>query len=727
MEWRFPSNETNNAIADGGIYDNLTQQISTLGTNPPVFSTSGVASASGWTNGANQKYWLIPFSSQGHENITLSLKIGGPATGPRDFTIQYRINENGEWQNVPDGTIIIPGVSTSTNLSIPTLVLPAATFNQPLIFVRILMSSDTAIGSTLQIPTTVQGGGTNRLDEIYIYGTALEEPEEENPDIPLCTGASENITLSEILPAPKKGESEYVELHNAGAECVDLSEWSFQEENFRGEKNAFYFLLPNTIIPGNSYLSFFRNWGLNNSGDALTLFDAEHTERDSVNYAPSLSNYSYSFNGSEWLFSSFQTPGSENIFDEIDEAEEKELDTQYPTGIIINEIFPNPKEDETKNEFVELQNNTDQEQDISDWSIYDASNKVFTFPNSAIIQPKGIITFHRTDFGFALNNTGTDSVTLVNPRGETVSKVEYTGTQENLSYSFDGDTFRWTKKITPGNENEFSKVAKVTITSKRKGYTDVPLQLSASIKDAKKPFRYSWDFGNGRKSTLAEPKHTFTESGKYKASITIRAQDQTVTQEFDIIITKFPHYDILITALQPNPQGKDVGMEWIEIKNFTQKSINLTDWKIASGTDDPVNHPFVKPLVLTPKQVLRLTRSDAAFSLPNSHGIIELRYPNDAIASKAIYQEQAITEDAICQNINERCDFTDALSTEKSDDTQEDDESQEQRDVREVNTDKTLSLEVTGLPVLDRKHELIQNIKRDVNSLLNELLTNTVP
>lgn len=64
VTWDFP-NATDDAIADGGITVNLTNQIAKLGGSAPTFATAGAttrsATASGWDSGSGTKCWVVHF------------------------------------------------------------------------------------------------------------------------------------------------------------------------------------------------------------------------------------------------------------------------------------------------------------------------------------------------------------------------------------------------------------------------------------------------------------------------------------------------------------------------------------------------------------------------------------------------------------------------------------------------------------------------------------------
>ncbi|MFU8780128.1 MAG: hypothetical protein ACNA71_03785, partial [Kiritimatiellia bacterium] len=92
--WTFP--ETN-LVASAGIAANTNQAIAVEGgpqiTGFVVGSVSGTQapSANSWTDGSGAAYWLITFASANYTNITLSSRMSGSGTGPRDFQVQYRV------------------------------------------------------------------------------------------------------------------------------------------------------------------------------------------------------------------------------------------------------------------------------------------------------------------------------------------------------------------------------------------------------------------------------------------------------------------------------------------------------------------------------------------------------------------------------------------------------------------------------------------------------------
>lgn len=186
VKWNFPSTPSD-AIADGGIPANLAQTISTVGTSVLSYA-AGVGgtpdqsvSATGWNGGNGAKWWQIGFSSVGHYGLTISSIQRSSVTGPRDFRIQYRIGAGGVWGDVPGGGITV-GNNFTTGV-VNGLALPSECNNEPVVFIRWVMTSNTSVNG-LAVAST----GTNRIDNIVVTGS--------EPD--LLVGY-ENIDVGNVL------------------------------------------------------------------------------------------------------------------------------------------------------------------------------------------------------------------------------------------------------------------------------------------------------------------------------------------------------------------------------------------------------------------------------------------------------------------------------------------------------------------------------------------------
>ncbi len=114
--------------------------------------------------------------------------------------------------------------------------------------------------------------------------------------------------------------------------------------------------------------------------------------------------------------------------------------------ILFNEIYPF-----TNEEYVEVVNQTDSPCFLTGWKISDEKGYDEEFPDDAEIAAGD---FFILDGNLHLNND-TDKVYLFNSRGERTDEREYEvdfSTQDK-SYSFFENDWRWTKSLTPAEEN----------------------------------------------------------------------------------------------------------------------------------------------------------------------------------------------------------------------------------------------------------------------------------
>lgn len=177
VEWNFPD-ESVDAYADGGIDQNLDKEISTVGGTSALDykngATTKAAQASGWENGAETKYWQITFSTEVYGDIRLSSKItsGGNDPGPRDFRVDYKIGETGEWFEVENSAFMTANDWETGVLE--NLPLPETCNNQSMVFLRWIMTSDTSTAGVL-----VESNGKLKIDDIMLTGTDISSVEDE--------------------------------------------------------------------------------------------------------------------------------------------------------------------------------------------------------------------------------------------------------------------------------------------------------------------------------------------------------------------------------------------------------------------------------------------------------------------------------------------------------------------------------------------------------------------
>lgn len=717
-EWTFPNNP-DDAVADGGTPENITHTLSLIGASTPTYTTTGAttfsARATGWQGGQFQKYWQLEVDTRDYHNLTLSAKQRSSATGPRDFVVEYRLDANDTWTPVPGGVVTLADNFTSGVLD--ALSLPSDTANQEHLLLRFVMATNTSVSGS-----AVTSTGASRIDDIVLNAELINEPEDDSPTT-TCSTASALVSFNEIFPYAPTADAEYVELANQDANCIDLSGWRIEDQNSHK-----YIIPGGTLAAPGQLLVFFRNFYMNNtSEETLYLYNAANEVVDQLSYDQAIKDFSYSFDGSLFRFTSLITPGTLNTFDT--EVPEEEPETEATSNqVTINELLPNPKGNEVAGEYIELFNNAPAAINLNGWSLADTSRSKFVFREDTPLEPQTYLVLPRSLFKFSLNNTGSDTVSLLDPHGQTISSVTYTNPKEDLSYSRKEDAWLFTRHLTPGEENRFSKEPKITLKSKRDGFVKKPLTFKADLKRkmGHHKLSYRWDFGDGHGSNLAEPRHAYQKKGTYRVTVRIKNTQFDAEKTFTVRIKNYPTIPVIITALKPNPTGKDTGNEWIELENTSEKVVDLKNWKIATGEDKEslTNHSILDTFTLKPQEIRRLNRGESAFTLNNKKSVIELRSPDDETVSSASYDEEKIEEDAVCRNIKEVCDFPG--EPQQKEDSEKDPLPQETESLKETSPslpeevlgDSTESLTETSKP-LDTKKDLARRIRQDLNTLLN--------
>ncbi|MDZ4385141.1 MAG: PKD domain-containing protein, partial [Candidatus Moranbacteria bacterium] len=227
------------------------------------------------------------------------------------------------------------------------------------------------------------------------------------------------------------------------------------------------------------------------------------------------------------------------------------------------------------------------------------------------------------------------------PDGKTISTIDYKSAKQNISYNFDGKNWRWSKFLTPGAENIFNNLPQVKDEVPEKVYVNTYAEFSAKGSDKDKDnLKYTWDFGDGHKSYLQKTRHKYEKTGEYKVTLKVSDGSEDKIDTFKIEVEKFPKLDVKIISLSPNPDGADTGAEFLNIKNNTKKKINLKNWSIASGTKTLSNHPITEDFFIKDGKTAKITYAVSKFTLPNTKGKIELRYPNGKTASHVSYGDK---------------------------------------------------------------------------------------
>jgi PKD repeat protein len=194
VKWDFP-NGSGDQVADGGVPANVSQTISAVGTGvlsyvAGVDGTPDLAiSTTAWDAGNGTKFWQIEFSTEGYTDLSVSSVQRSSNTGPRDFKIQYRIGLGGTWTDVSGGAVTVANDYTTGVVN--GLALPSACDDEPSVFLRWIMTSNTAVGGA-----AVASTGTSRMDDLVISGSE-----------PAMVPGYDNLSVGNVLTFPVTGLS----------------------------------------------------------------------------------------------------------------------------------------------------------------------------------------------------------------------------------------------------------------------------------------------------------------------------------------------------------------------------------------------------------------------------------------------------------------------------------------------------------------------------------------
>ena len=238
--------------------------------------------------------------------------------------------------------------------------------------------------------------------------------------------AKEEIVINEIFPNPKGSDKdkEFIEIYNNGKDIVYLDDWKLKRTSKKGTVKIYKFKDDDSIKP-KKYLTLKTN-SLNNDGATIELLTASDKVSDDKTYHKSVEGISYNRdeNGKDnsWYWA---TPTK-------DEANAENPANKKYLELIINEILPDPNKDESKNEFIELYNPNKQNVDLDGWQIRDASKTgKYIFKEDDKIKAKSYFIIYRKNFKFALNNSGGETVKLLDPNDDN-NKDEYS---DKIKYS----------------------------------------------------------------------------------------------------------------------------------------------------------------------------------------------------------------------------------------------------------------------------------------------------
>ena len=142
----------------------------------------------------------------------------------------------------------------------------------------------------------------------------------------------------------------------------------------------------------------------------------------------------------------------------------------YPGGVYINEILPNPKGDDSLDEWIELYNSNNFDVDLSGWQIQDIAGTIATFTilhdteGTPKILAGGFLVFKRPDIKIMLNNDG-DGINLLTPDKKIVDSAIFASAPLGQSYNKTNSVWQWSLTSTPGTKNIITSITTKTLPS----------------------------------------------------------------------------------------------------------------------------------------------------------------------------------------------------------------------------------------------------------------------
>jgi len=283
----------------------------------------------------------------------------------------------------------------------------------------------------------------------------------------------------------------------------------------------------------------------------------------------------------------------------------------YPSGIFINEFLPSPEGSDAEGEWIEFYNSNSFLVNLSGWSVEDTQGrtKSFTFPEDTIVGSYSFFVLNRPTSKITLNNDG-EGLVLKNPLGDSVDSVAYEGkTPQGQSYARKTDgIWGWTSALTPGGENSFPPPEEPE--------AEPELEPESQPESQMEP------------ETTEEFQSSFTEVSEDKPEPESPQEKSKPKKEIGAIA--YPS-DIVVNEILPSPTGPDKENEWIEVFNFNNFEVNLSNWQIQDTAGRTKTYTFSKGTEIGPQGFLVLSRPTTKITLNNDGDGLSLIQPDGKI------------------------------------------------------------------------------------------------
>ncbi|HHX58372.1 MAG TPA: lamin tail domain-containing protein [Candidatus Moranbacteria bacterium] len=475
-----------------------------------------------------------------------------------------------------------------------------------------------------------------------------EDPTEEQTNTnPQTTFQFNDIIINELLPNPVGSDtgSEWIELYNSTDQEIYFDGWTMRDTS-----KVRHVFPSDFSVPAKEYRYFLPKFSLNNSGEEkVTLFDPTGKIIDEVNYSDAPEGESWARNkDGEFNWTKILTPEEENRFEEEAEQEQEGGELKKYPSLILSEVLSNPDGVDSGKEWIEIFNPQIEAIQLDDWKIENGSGKKYLLSGEVKAGDYFVVNLKAGDF--SLRNTD-EELKLIDPNGERVDQISIEGiapSGKSFAQAKGGD-WRWTRYLTPGQENRFNQLPKIKISVPKRLYPgEYGIFDASKTKDADgDKLKFAWIWEEDKKSYQAKTRRKFEEKGNYKIILKVNDGTDEVEKNFRVKVSDFPKEEVRVIGLLPNPVGVDSGREKIVFKNNSDKNIDLLNWQLAlgGGEGNLSVRKINKPIIIKAGEVFELYSGDGCrFSLNNSGGIVELRYPDGKEADQVEYSKEKIEE-----------------------------------------------------------------------------------
>lgn len=274
--------------------------------------------------------------------------------------------------------------------------------------------------------------------------------------------------------------------------------------------------------------------------------------------------------------------------------------------IVINEIAWMGNENSSNDEWIELYNNTDEEIDLTGWKLT-AQDGSPDIELTGTIAPEGFFILERTDddsapdvvanqiYSGSLGNSG-EYLKLINTAEELIDKID-------------------ASEAWPGGDN----------TTK---------QTLERIDEAN--WQTSLDSGGTPKQTNSinpdQPEDTEDENDEEENSEEENLANNSTANTATAPAKKG---DIVISEILPNPEGNDLKEEFIELENVSNRSIDITNWKLTNSSKQEY---IITSWQLQPGSIITIYRAKSNLALNNTKETVFLYTADNKLINRLEYK-----------------------------------------------------------------------------------------